>query len=89
MANVIFVSAQGPNPSFFLFFDFYSTWGPVGTRIWQCKIIAKKLLKIGGNSELLIAKESLAALFCGDSLNLEANSYYVVWNLSTDLEIFH
>ena len=35
VAHVIIVSAQGPNPSFFLFFgDFYSTWGPVGTRTW-------------------------------------------------------
>ena len=32
---VIIVSAQGPNPSFFLFWgDFYLTWGPVGTRTW-------------------------------------------------------
>ena len=33
--HVILVSAQGPNPSFFLFFgDFYLTWGPVWTRAW-------------------------------------------------------
>ena len=35
VAHVILVSAQGPNPSFFLFLgDFYSTWGSYGTRIW-------------------------------------------------------
>ena len=31
---VILESAQGPNPSFFFLFDFYSTLGPVGARIW-------------------------------------------------------
>ena len=31
VAHVILVSAQGPNPSFFLFLgDFYSTWGLFG-----------------------------------------------------------
>ena len=35
VAHAIIVSAQGPNPSFFLFLgDFYSTWEPVGTRTW-------------------------------------------------------
>ena len=35
VAHSIIVSAQGPNPSFFLFLgDFYSTWEPVGTRTW-------------------------------------------------------
>ena len=35
VAHVIIVSAQGQNPSFFLFLgDFYSTWDPVGTRTW-------------------------------------------------------
>ena len=31
VAHVIIVSAQGPNPSFFLFLgDFYSTWSLLG-----------------------------------------------------------
>ena len=31
MAHVIIVSAQGPNPSFFLYLgDFYSTWSLLG-----------------------------------------------------------
>ena len=34
VAHVILVSAQGPNPSFFFLFDFYSTCEPVGTRTW-------------------------------------------------------
>ena len=35
VAHVILVSAQGPNPSFFLEGgDFYSTWGPLWTRAW-------------------------------------------------------
>ena len=31
---VILESAQGPNPFFLFLGDFYSTWGPIGTRIW-------------------------------------------------------
>ena len=39
VAHVIIVSAQGPNPSFFLIWgDFYSTWGPVGTWSWSRSI---------------------------------------------------
>ena len=34
VAHVILESAQGPNPSFFILFDFYLTLEPVGTRIW-------------------------------------------------------
>ena len=54
MAHVIMVLAQGPNPSLFLFIRLGCLLGPgFGKReaSRQCKIIAKILLKIGGNSE--------------------------------------